>query len=98
MPDGARSGERTFRGIPVSPGICRGKIFVLGRPHGDHVPRLDIPEAAVPDEIKRLQQALLDTRHQIIEVQRQVTDFRNSCASEQAAGQTSEAALLGVNR
>jgi glycerol-3-phosphate dehydrogenase len=32
------------------------------------------------------------------EVERQVTQFRLSCASEQTAGQTSEADLLGVNR
>ena len=32
------------------------------------------------------------------EVGRQVIEFRNSCAAEQAAGQTSEADLLGVNR
>ncbi len=32
------------------------------------------------------------------EVERQVVEFRTSCAAEQAAGQTSEADLLGVNR
>ncbi|HEY4608043.1 MAG TPA: glycerol-3-phosphate dehydrogenase/oxidase, partial [Ilumatobacteraceae bacterium] len=31
------------------------------------------------------------------EIDRQVTDFRNSCAAEQAAGQMSEVDLLGVN-
>ncbi len=32
------------------------------------------------------------------EVERQVLEFRTSCAAEQTAGQTSEADLLGVNR
>ena len=32
------------------------------------------------------------------EVDRQVADFRNSCAFEQTAGETTEANLLGVNR
>ncbi len=32
------------------------------------------------------------------EVQRQVADFRNACAAEQTAAQTTEADLLGVNR
>jgi phosphotransferase system enzyme I (PtsI) len=73
MPDGARSGERTFRGIPVSPGVCRGKILVIGRPR-DEILRLNVSQAEVPNEIIRLQQALLDTRHQILEVQRQVTE------------------------
>jgi glycerol-3-phosphate dehydrogenase len=31
------------------------------------------------------------------EVERQVADFRNSCAAEQTAGQMSEVDLLGVN-
>ncbi|HZX56855.1 MAG TPA: hypothetical protein VFE86_19370, partial [Ilumatobacteraceae bacterium] len=31
------------------------------------------------------------------EIDRQVTDFRNSCAAEQAAGQMSEVDLLGAN-
>jgi phosphotransferase system enzyme I (PtsI) len=73
MPDGARSGERTFRGIPVSPGVCRGKILVLGLAR-DEISRVNIPEEEVPNEIVRLQQALLDTRQQILEVQRQVTE------------------------
>ncbi len=32
------------------------------------------------------------------EIERQVTEFRNSCALEQAAGETTEVDLLGVNR
>ena len=32
------------------------------------------------------------------EVERQVAEFRNSCAAEQTAGETTEADLLGVNR
>jgi hypothetical protein len=31
------------------------------------------------------------------EIDRQVTDFRNSCAAEQTAGQMSEVDLLGAN-
>jgi hypothetical protein len=32
------------------------------------------------------------------EIDRQVADFRNSCAHEQTAAQTAEVDLLGVNR
>ena len=32
------------------------------------------------------------------EVERQVVEFRNSCATEQTAGETAEADLLGVHR
>jgi phosphotransferase system enzyme I (PtsI) len=73
MPDAARAGERIFRGIPVSPGVCRGKILVLGKPHGHGIVHREVPEEEIPAELKRFEQALVDTRHQIIEVQRQVT-------------------------
>ncbi len=74
MPDAARAGERIFRGIPVSPGVCRGKILVLGKPHGDIFPRAEIAETDVPAELKRFEQALVDTRQQVLEVQRQLTE------------------------
>src|SRR5262245_54445955 len=72
MPDAARAGERVFRGIPVSPGVCRGKILVLGKPQSEAVTRRELSAEAVPDELKRFQQALLDTRRQVQEVQRQI--------------------------
>ena len=74
MPDAARTGERIFRGLPVSPGVCRGKILVLGKPHGDLISRAHIPDEDVPIELKRLEQALVDTRHQVLEVQRKLTE------------------------
>ena len=66
MPDAARTGERIFRGIPVSPGICRGKILVLGKPNGDTLPRTEILEERIPAELKCFEQALVDTRHQVL--------------------------------
>jgi phosphotransferase system enzyme I (PtsI) len=74
MPDAARAGERIFRGIPVSPGVCRGRILVLGKPQAETVVRREIPESEVGFELKRFEQALVDTRHQILEVQRQLTE------------------------
>ncbi len=74
MPDAARTGERIFRGIPVSPGVCRGKILLLGKPHAEGLSRRHIQESEVPAELKRFEQALVDTRHQILGVQRQVTE------------------------
>ena len=73
MPDAGPSGERIFRGIPVSPGVCRGKILVLGRPQTETVSRREIRDQDIAEELKRLEQALVDTRHQILDVQRQVT-------------------------
>ena len=72
MLESASSGEKVIRGIPVSPGVCRGKILVLGRSHDDKISKHHVPDAKLQDEVQRLEQALIDTRHQILEVQRQV--------------------------
>jgi phosphoenolpyruvate-protein phosphotransferase (PTS system enzyme I) len=73
MLEPARSGEKVLRGIPVSPGVCRGKILVLDRSVQDSIPKHHIPEAEVQHQIQRLEQALVETRHQILGVQRQVS-------------------------
>jgi hypothetical protein len=54
MPVPLHSGEKVLRGIPVSPGVCRGKLRVL-RKTDTVVPRREISEAEVPAEIERLQ-------------------------------------------
>ena len=72
MPESALAGERIFRGIPVSAGVCRGRILVLGRSQGDAIARLHVPESEVPHQVHRLEEALRETRRQILEVQRQV--------------------------
>jgi len=72
VPDSLRKGERIFRGIPVSSGVCRGRILVLRRIR----PNIEIRKLhqdEVPAEIGRLEQALVQTRHQILEVQRRVS-------------------------
>jgi phosphotransferase system enzyme I (PtsI) len=74
MPDAGAAGERIFRGIPVSPGVCRGKILVLPKPHPEVVARREVSEDQIGDEINRLEQAILDTRHQIQAVQRRLAE------------------------
>src|SRR5437867_3380297 len=69
-----RSDERLFRGIPVSSGVSRGKILVLRRPHETAIPKEHVCEADLPQQVQRLEQALVDTRHEILEVQRQVSE------------------------
>src|SRR6266511_2640196 len=71
MTERPRSGEKVLRGIPVSEGVCRDRIIVLGKPH-DAIPRHEISEAELPQEIQRLERALTQTRQQILEVQRKV--------------------------
>ena len=71
MAERQQKGERTFRGIAVSAGVCRGKILVLHRTR--HViTRRELAENEIAGEVSRFEQALVQTRQQILEVQRRV--------------------------
>ena len=72
MPEATPKGERIFRGIPVSGGVCRGKVLVLDRTRPTIV-RRTVPDSAIAEEINRLEKALVETRQQISEVQRKVS-------------------------
>lgn len=64
-------GEKVFRGIAVSAGICRGKILVLHRAR--HViARRELSDDKIPLEVGRFEKSLVQTRQQISEVQRKV--------------------------
>ena len=73
MSEHSRSGEKILRGIPVSGGVCRAKTVVLGKAR-EAIPRHEIAEASLPQEIQRLEHALTQTRQQILEVQRKVSE------------------------
>ena len=73
MADVAHDGEKVLRGIPVSAGVCRGKILVLDRPDDTSIPRRDLSEAELTGQLRRFEQALTETRHQILEVQGKVS-------------------------
>jgi len=64
-------GETLLRGIPVSAGVCHGKILVVGQAPQD-APYRAIAPAEVPTEITRLEEALVETRRQLLDVQRHV--------------------------
>src|SRR5688572_16967928 len=70
----AQPGERIFRGTPVSPGVSRGKLLVLDRPQDHVVSRDQVEPADVACEIQRLEQAIVATRHEILDVQRKVSE------------------------
>src|SRR6059036_3872901 len=72
MPEPPNKGERIFRGIPVSAGVCRGKILVFGRTRPSIVKK-QLPESELGEEINRLEKALAQTRQRILEVQRKVS-------------------------
>lgn len=65
--------ERRFQGVGVSPGIARGTIF-LHRPDDEDPPVRRIPATEVPGEIARFETALIQTRHQILEMQQRIAE------------------------
>ena len=66
-------GEKVFRGIAVSAGICRGKILVLHRAR--HViAKRELSDDEITAEIGRFEKSLVQTRQQISEVQRKVVE------------------------
>ena len=72
---GQVKGEKIYRGIPVSAGVCRGKVLVL------HQARHVIARREMADveaEVKRFEQSLVRTRQQITEVQRRVSETMSS--------------------
>src|ERR1051326_2971307 len=73
MPEPSHKGEKTFRGIPVSGGVCRGKILVLGKARPS-IAKAHLADGELPEEISRLEKALLQTRQQILDVQRKVVE------------------------
>src|SRR5215467_9629307 len=73
MPEPSRKGEETFRGIPVSAGVCRGKVLILDRIRLS-INKRHVAKEALAEEINRLERALVQTRHQILEVQRKVSE------------------------
>ena len=72
MPETLPQGEKLFRGIAVSAGVCRGKILVLA-PSRPVITRQTVSEAGTAEEINRLEKALVQTRQQILEVQKKVS-------------------------
>ena len=73
MAERLHEGETIFRGIPVSAGVCRGKILVLDKSQHS-IPDHQLSDAEIGPEVTRLEQALLHTRRQVHEVQRQIAE------------------------
>ncbi|HEU6447972.1 MAG TPA: phosphoenolpyruvate--protein phosphotransferase [Verrucomicrobiae bacterium] len=64
-------GEKVYRGIAVSAGVCRGKILVMHRAR-HFISRREVLENDIAAEVKRFEESLAKTRKQISEVQRKV--------------------------
>lgn len=72
MPEQAK-GEKVFRGIAVSAGICRGKILVLHRAR-HIIARRGLADHELNEEVGRFEKALVQTRQQILEIQGKVLE------------------------
>ncbi len=78
---GQLKGEKVYRGIAVSAGVCRGKVLVL-RLTRHVVVRHDLTEDLVAPEARRFEHALARTRQQITEVQRRVSATMSSSEAD----------------
>lgn len=72
MPGLTIAGEKVYHGIAASGGVCRGRVVVLGQKQ-ESIQRREISEAEVAPEIERLEKAMVQTRKQVLQVQRQVS-------------------------
>lgn len=73
MAERLHEGEQIFRGIPVSQGVCRGKILVLDKVRHT-VSQRQLDDTELAGELDRLEQAFRQTRQQVLEVQRKITE------------------------
>ena len=70
---GSSRPEIRFQGLGVSPGLARGRLFVL-QPEEENIPEREIPEKDLPMEIARFESALLLTRAQILDMQAKIAE------------------------
>ncbi|MBX3745820.1 MAG: phosphoenolpyruvate--protein phosphotransferase [Verrucomicrobiae bacterium] len=66
-------GEVVLRGVPASPGVCRGRALVLEEDR-TAIERRELGEGEVDGEIGRLERALVETRHEVNELQRRLAE------------------------
>src|SRR5204863_8399970 len=69
----ADRGEKVLHGIAASEGVCRGKIVVVGVA-GPCIVKRHLQDGELSEEINRLERAMVQTRQQILEVQRKVSE------------------------
>jgi len=67
----SKSPELIFKGIPASTGVVSGSAFVL-RHEEVAVPSYQVAEDQLEGEVDRFEQALLDTRYQLLDLRHQL--------------------------
>jgi len=68
-----RKKEIVLKGIPASPGITIGKAFLYGREQYT-IPRRTVKEEQIQNEIRRFKDALVQTRNEIQEIKKHISD------------------------
>ncbi len=63
----------TLRGIPAAPGVAIGKALLFDSEEL-LVPKRSITEEQIPGEVLRFEEALIQTRHQILGIQRRLAE------------------------
>ena len=71
--DSSHQEEKRWHGVPAAPGIARGPIHVFSI-ETDDVVRYHVDASNVADEIARFENALIQTRAQILEMQQQIAE------------------------
>ncbi|MFH0877270.1 MAG: phosphoenolpyruvate--protein phosphotransferase [Candidatus Omnitrophota bacterium] len=69
--------ELIFKGIPAAPGIVIGKAYIFGKEDLD-VEKHPVTEDQVPLEISRFEDALIQTRQEIIVLQKKIAEEMGS--------------------
>ena len=62
----------TLKGIPAAPGIAMGRVLLFDSEEIS-IPRRAITEEQIPYELLRLEEAMIRTRHQIIGIQKKLS-------------------------
>lgn len=70
-----------LKGIPAAPGITSGPAYILGK-EDFIVPRSAIGAERIPFEIQALEEALINTRKEIVSLQRKISDDMGQEAAE----------------
>jgi phosphotransferase system enzyme I (PtsI) len=71
--DSSHHEEKRWHGVAAAPGIARGQIHVFSI-ETDDVVRYQVDSSNVADEIARFENALIQTRAQILEMQQQIAE------------------------
>jgi phosphotransferase system enzyme I (PtsI) len=67
------AGMVTLKGIPASPGVAIGSVLLFDSEEL-LIPRREITPEQIPHEVLRFEEALIQTRHQILGIQRRLAE------------------------